>query len=115
MNFETQKAALNMEREKLELELDLLGKRTEAGTWMVVPDENQGNYADPIDNADITEDFEEKIARLNILETQRTQVLKALSSLEDDTYGTCEVCKGDINEKRIQVNPSSTTCIDHAK
>ena len=115
MNIEEQKATLIAEKEALEKDLNNLGVVGEDGSWMVVPDAGDGTHADPIDNADVTEDFEEKIARLNVLEAQYNQVTKALTAIENNTYGVCEVSGETISEARLLANPSSTTCINHAE
>ena len=114
MNTAEQKTKLVAEREAIENDLNNLGNKTSDGSWMVVPDAGDGTHADSIDNADITEDFEEKVARLNVLEAQHAQILKALTAIENGTYGTCEVSGELIDEKRLMANPSSTTCINHA-
>jgi RNA polymerase-binding transcription factor DksA len=115
MNREDQKIKLITEKDALEKNLNALGILGEDGSWMVVPDEGDGTHADSIDNADITEDFEEKIARLNVLESQYVQVKKALAAIENNTYGICEVSGETISEERLSANPSSTTCINHAE
>ena len=58
MNIDEQKAKLLQEQTNLENDLDLLGPRDLNGGWSVRPDEDDGTHADPIDNADMTEDFE---------------------------------------------------------
>lgn len=115
INIDEQKAKLLAMQSELVEDLDSLGRRTNNGGWMVVPDEGDGNHADEVDNADIAEDFEEKIARLNVLETQHAQVQKALDAIENGSYGICEVSGEKISEQRLLVNPSSTTTVEHAK
>ncbi len=115
INIEEQKAKLIEEQKALENDLHTLGHQTEDGSWMVTPDEGDGTTADSIDNADITEDFEEKIARLNVLETQYEQVKKALSAIAAGTYGICEISGEKISEERLMANPSATTSIHHAE
>ncbi|MCI5051467.1 MAG: TraR/DksA C4-type zinc finger protein [Candidatus Pacebacteria bacterium] len=114
MNIDDQKAKLLKEKDELEKDLDNLGKRDENGGWYVIPDEDDGTHADPIDNADVVEDFEEKVARLNVLEAQHTQVSKALAAIENGSYGICEVSGEKISEERLLANPSATTTIEHA-
>jgi len=115
MNIEEQKRKLLQEQSALETDLDALGERDQNGGWSVRPDEDDGTHADPIDNADTTEDFEEKIARLNVLEKQYAQVVKALAAIEAGTYGTCEVCGETIPEARLLAHPSATTIVEHAE
>ena len=115
INFHKQEIQLQNERDNLEKELNALATQDKQGDFMVRPDKGDGITVDSIDNADITEDFEEKIARLNVLEKQYKQVLKALEVLKQGTYGACEVCKEYISKDRLRVNPSATTCVEHAE
>lgn len=115
MNIDNQKRILVQQREDLERELSSLGRKDSQGSWVVVPDEGDGDYADAIDNADITEDYEEKIARLEVLEAQHAQVEKALKAIKKGTYGICEVSGEKIPEERLKAYPSATTTKEHAK
>lgn len=116
MNIEEQKKALLANKESLIEELSSLGREVgEHGDWMVVPRREEGHYADPLDDAEIAEELEEGIAILGILESRYEQVNKALQAIEQGSYGVCEVCKQNIKEERLLVNPSSTTCIEHTK
>ena len=115
INLDKQKTILLEQQAKLEHELDVLGTRDSRGGWSVRPDEGDGAHADPIDNADIAEDFEEKIARLNVLEIQHAQILKALEAIKDGTYGICEVSGSKIAEKRLKAYPAATTCVEHSR
>jgi RNA polymerase-binding transcription factor DksA len=115
INIDTQKELLLEERKQLEKDLNALGMLDENGGWSVRPDEGDGTHADPVDNADATEDFEEKIARLNVLEKQHVQIGRALNSINAGTYGVCEVSGEQIPEERLDANPSATTTVEHAK
>lgn len=115
INIDEQKKKLLSEHEELVKDLDRLGIRGNDGSWSVHPDSDDGTHADPIDNADITEDFEEKIARLNVLEKQYIQVEKALSAIDTGTYGICEISGDAIPEDRLMANPSATTTVEHAQ
>ncbi|MDO5768719.1 MAG: TraR/DksA C4-type zinc finger protein [Psychrobacter sp.] len=42
-------------------------------------------------------------------------VQHALSRLDNGTYGECEVCGEDIEEKRLQALPYATLCMEHAE
>lgn len=113
MNIDKQKELLLSMKAEIEEELSGLGRKVANGDWIAVPDEGDGSTADPIDNADITEDYEEKIAVLKVLEQQYVQVNKALNAIEEGTYGICEVSGEKISEARLMANPAATTCVDH--
>lgn len=42
-------------------------------------------------------------------------VERALTKLDDGTYGRCEVCDGPIGEARLEFRPWSTVCVKHAR
>jgi len=92
-------------------DLNAIGNQTETGDWVVRPSEGDGTTADAVDNADITEDFEESIAVLKVLEARHAQIKKALAAIENGTYGKDEVTGAEISEDRLAVNPSATTAI----
>ncbi len=115
MNIDEQEKKLILEKENLEEDLDALGTQDAGGSWLVRPDVGDGTRADAVDNADRTEDFEEKIARLNILEQRHTQINKALAAIEKGSYGICEVSGEKIPEDRLIAYPSATTTVEHSK
>ena len=115
INIEKQKELLLAQQLEIEADLDALGTRDERGGWSVRPDEGDGAHADPIDNADVAEDFEEKIARLEVLEAQHAQILKALAAIKAGTYGICEISGDKIAEKRLKAYPAATTTVEHSR
>ncbi len=42
-------------------------------------------------------------------------VENALSRIENGTYGECEVCGREIEEKRLEALPYATLCMEHAE
>ncbi|MGP4714394.1 MULTISPECIES: TraR/DksA C4-type zinc finger protein [unclassified Psychrobacter] len=42
-------------------------------------------------------------------------VNNALSRIENGTYGECEVCGRDIEDKRLEALPYATLCMEHAE
>jgi DnaK suppressor protein len=42
---------------------------------------------------------------------QLAEVTRALEKIEDATYGTCDVCGGEIPEGRLEVHPWATRCV----
>jgi len=68
--------------------------------------------ADATDQA--VEDQEKELnSRFN---TRRFNLLKkidkALKQIEDENYGICESCGGDIEEKRLLARPTATCCVE---
>jgi DnaK suppressor protein len=67
---------------------------------------------DPIDRA--STESQTGLA-LRIRERERVltrKIERALSKLEDGTFGTCEECGEEISEKRLQARPVATLCIN---
>lgn len=83
--------------------------------------------ADPLmreENADRSEsaestavDVEKNIhdARLNLIQSARLEIRKALAKVRIGTYGMCEMCKKPIDLARLRAFPQATTCFDCAK
>jgi len=112
-------------KNKLEEELKILEKELQglgiinpenSKDWETIGDaETNANddHSDPNDNADDQEEFGERQAILNDLEIRHNNIKKALLKIEAKTYGKCEVCQKEIEEKRLEANPAATTCIEH--
>lgn len=111
MNTDTYKAKLEEEKGVLEGELASMGKQdTDTGEWEAAPDAQTAPEADDNDLADRSEEFEERSAKVPVLETRLTDINDALGKIENGTYGICEVCGGQIEEDRLEANPAARTC-----
>jgi DnaK suppressor protein len=52
------------------------------------------------------------VSQLSTRDYQRLQQIEnALTKIENATFGACEECLEPIAEKRLEANPSCTTCI----
>jgi len=87
---------------------DLLGRADDTRNGMsgsAVP------LPDPSDRATLETD---RNFTLRIRDRERKLILKireALERIDDGTYGICEVCGGEIAEKRLIARPVTTMCI----
>ncbi len=115
MNYMTDhKTQLEEEKKRLMTELALLGKRDAAtGEWEAKPEAFDQNEIDDNQQASRFEDYEERTALIEPLETQLQDVEKALQAIENGTYGKCTVCGAQIEEARLSANPSAATCMAH--
>lgn len=95
---------LGAQRSQLEDQLHQLGVDGESG---IVDD----NFAD---TAQVSAEQGEAQALAAQLRDQLDDVERALSRLDDGTYGTCEVCGEAIGEARLEVMPATRFCIQHA-
>ncbi len=96
------------------MQLGTVGRRNPSNPndWEAVPSET-GLEADPNDQADLMENYDENKAILNDLEIRYNDVLGALSRIEKGTYGVCEVCGEAIEEERLEAEPAAKTCKSH--
>ncbi len=110
----THKTTLTEEKERLEAELQTLGRRNPSNPndWEAVPPEGE-HAADPNDTADLMEGYSENAAILTDLENRYNDVLAALSRIEEGTYGTCAVGGEAIEADRLAADPAARTCKAH--
>lgn len=112
MKTEHFRKKLEAEKARLESEMGTVGRKNPAvpGDWEPVPSET-GSEADLADQADVVMSRESNIAILADLEARYDTIREALSRIEKGMYGKCEICKGKIEEARLEADPSATTCI----
>ena len=101
---------LLVEKVQLESELSGLGRKVDGNDWAAVPEAQEGNESDYFDQADLVEEFESKVGRLNAIETRYQEVLRALARIKDGTYGMCLKSGVAIEDDRLQANPAAETC-----
>lgn len=103
------KEALNKEKNRIQTELDRIGKpTTEAGDYETKFSEI-GTGED--ENASEMEEYTDNIALEANLEKQLKDILEALEKMETETYGTCENCNAEIPIERLRAYPAAKTCI----
>ena len=108
-------------KEKLEKERDLLIEQMkgmgrldpETGEWEATPQEVDHVEADQNDMADRFEDFEAKSSMIRSLEPRLQDILKAIKTVNRESFGKCEICKKDIEMARMDANPAARTCNKH--
>jgi DnaK suppressor protein len=67
------------------------------------------------DRADLALDYAYRDRRLSLLEkleSQHTDVVKALDKIKEGTYGLCENCGNAILPERLEALPYATLCIN---
>lgn len=112
MKTEHFKKKLLAEKERLESEMGTVGRKNPAvpGDWESIPTEI-GVESDLADQADVVMNRESNTAILADLEARYDTVLSALARIEKKTYGKCEKCGEDIEEARLEADPTATTCV----
>lgn len=59
--------------------------------------------------------YSDRLSLEHTLENQLRDVNKALDGIAKGTYGSCKYCGQPIEEKRLMVRPTSTSCVDCKK
>lgn len=70
-----------------------------------------GSPADPADAGANLSEADRSRAVLEAAERQRTEVLAALSRLENGAYGQCVDCGDPVPEGRLEAKPEAARCV----
>lgn len=99
----------------LEGQLASIGRKNpdNSADWEAVATGLDDDNADEFDVAEDLENFENNKAELDALEIQLNNVKVALKKMDEGKYGLCEVCGKEIENDRLEVNPSAKTCKEH--
>jgi len=113
---EIQKKLLD-QKKNIETELSATGKKDNNTSQ---DDENFKSrfpdYGDKEDeNAAEVAVYSDRIAIEQELEKDLRDVNKALKSIKDGTYGTCKYCGKAIDERRLSIRPTSSSCVECKK
>lgn len=112
------KEKLDEEKARLENDLSQVGKKNPevTGDWEATPPDFGSEVSDTGDMASAFEEMENRSAVEDSLEERLMNVNKALQAIKDGSYGVCSVGekKHPIELKRLEANPASTECVDHA-
>ncbi len=88
---------------------ELLSHADNTVSGMTTPKEN---FPDPTDRASLESD-RNFMLRIRDRENKLIKkVKKALTRIEDGTFGNCEKCGEDISTSRLKARPVTTLCID---
>ncbi|MDO8571235.1 MAG: TraR/DksA C4-type zinc finger protein [bacterium] len=98
---------------KTRLEKDLSNVGRKHGDHFEVSWEDHGSGEE--ENASEVATFGDSFGVGYALNTELKEVNAALGRLESGTYGICENCKQEIDEKRLAVRPMSTHCVECLK
>jgi RNA polymerase-binding transcription factor DksA len=115
INVEYFKEKLLSEKANLEKDLSTVGRINPDNPkdWEATPGDVNEHSADPNKLADNVEDYEARTATLKELEDSLKDVTDALEKIEKGTYGICEISGNQIEEDRLEANPSARTCKSH--
>ncbi|MCI0566005.1 TraR/DksA C4-type zinc finger protein [bacterium] len=114
-NINIFKQRLLEEKAVLENELKTVGRKNPSNPadWEPTPGEIDVLRSDKNEAADAIEQYEERAAITAELENRYNNILDALKKIDENTFGICEICGGEIEEERLKANPSAKTCKKH--
>ncbi len=103
------------EQNLLETELSSMGRKNpnNPSDWQATIPENGADEADDAEVADSIEQLENNNGEVEQLEKQINDVRLALEKIKSGTYGICEIGGEEIEEDRLEANPSARTCKAH--
>jgi DnaK suppressor protein len=107
-----------LEHMKITLESDLndvAEKKDGKGTGAFNAVYPEGANSSQDDNAEEVSQYADGLSLVSELETQLRDVTKALESIANGTYGACKYCKQDIDLKRLEARPHSSSCVSCKK
>ena len=107
---------LESEKVLLEKELKKVGRINpdNPSDWEATPPaDRDASQADENTAADAIEGYEDNVAIVGTLEDRYRDVKSGLDKIKHGTYGLCQVCKNEIEEDRLEANPSARTCKVH--
>ena len=118
-DIEKFKNLLEEEKKRIEESLALIGRKDpeiqgEEGWEAAYPDLNSMT-SDKNEAADEVVEFADRVGVEMNLEARLVDVTGALGKIKNGKYGMCEKGGEEIDEKRLEANPASKTCIHHSK
>jgi len=72
----------------------------------------QGYPQDSADAGSTLSETDRTEAILHSARSQRDEVIAALARIDDNTYGRCTDCGGDIPEGRLEARPDAARCVN---
>ena len=96
--------------DKLKARLAELAQRSDA----IEEELRQPLDADFEEQANELEDDDAQTGIDDVIRQEIAQIERALARLDEGVYGECANCGNDIAEKRLEVQPTATLCIDCA-
>lgn len=109
------KLRLIEERGRLEAELNDIGHADPLQKDSFTADYQESGSNSEDDNAQEIAEYADDLSIEARLEAELKDVSKALESVDKGTYGTCKYCNKEIDEKRLEARPASSSCIECKK
>jgi RNA polymerase-binding transcription factor DksA len=116
IDYEYFKKKLETEKKLLEQEMEKIGRKNpdNPGDWEATPPvDRDTSQADENTVADSIEGYEDNVAIMSTLEKRYNDVKSGLDKIKHGVYGLCQVCGKEIEQDRLEANPSARTCKEH--
>jgi len=107
--IEDRKRDLIARKENIKKQLSTFAKKTNLDNDYRTEWTEFGDKED--DNVSEVENFERNLNLEETLEISLQKIDKALKKIENGSYGRCEKCGQPIEEGRLRVFPSATSCM----
>lgn len=108
------KKRLEEELRSAEAELKSLGwKNPTTGEWEATGGDIDQTATESDELGDRMEEYGENRAEIDEIEIQWSNTKRALQKIDEGVYGVCEISGEEIEEDRLEANPSARTCIKH--
>jgi RNA polymerase-binding transcription factor DksA len=116
MDIEQTRQALTDEENRLRNLQAEVGEATEAGSDPQVTSGDELSVVDqhPADAGTEVAQREMDMSMIEQIESQLSDVERAMEKLDDGTYGTCEACGKQIESERLEAMPATRLCIADA-
>jgi len=107
------KEDLLIEKEKIEKNLATIAKKSE------IKDDYKAEFPDygtkDDENAAEVATFSDRLSLEQNLELSLRDINKALVNIKKGTYGKCNYCKKQIDDRRLMIRPTSSSCVECKK
>ncbi|HVF21040.1 MAG TPA: TraR/DksA C4-type zinc finger protein [Mycobacteriales bacterium] len=105
---------LAVARKRLEGLLHELDKSGAAVDPAIARDAGELSHLDqhPAEAASELTDQGTEAAVRSVVDQQRTEVIEALSRLDDGTFGHCLDCQTELSDERLDARPEAARCVD---
>lgn len=108
------KKRLEEELRAAETELKSLGwKNPTTGDWEATGGDIDQTATESDELGDRQEEYGENRAEADEIEIQWSNIKRALQKIDEGTFGVCEVGGEEIEQDRLEANPSARTCKKH--
>lgn len=113
-DYSNLKTTIEAELTQLRSDLETIAVfNPETGDWNAKPEPETIGNADPTDEADAVEEWNERRALMPQLEIRYRNLQRALDKFQTGTYGVCEISGNQIEIERLEANPAARTDIAH--